>query len=155
MKKLTLILAAALMLGSLIACNNTTDTTETTAADTTAATEAGTTAGSDIETITAPTTESNTDPSADATEKVQLTIHVVDQDGNPVAEAQVQVCRSGDSGICAFPIATDASGIAVFEMDAAYTYDAKLTAAPDGYTGDTDAYVAFANNEATITITKS
>ena len=80
-------------------------------------------------------------------------ILVVDQDGNPVANVQVQMCDEG--GSCRMPVRTDANGHAEYQFEEG-TFHAQLTSVPEGYSvEDKDAYYNFVDNVATITLTKN
>ncbi len=148
MKKLSLILSAILLMGSiaLTACGEKDN-------------------GADKDTTPETKTESNIDTSADtsaesetvaetepAVATVDYTITVKDQDGNPVEGARVMICEVGKQ--CLLPVKTDASGVAVYNVPEAI-YQAKFAALPDGYTGNME-YIDFPadSRELVIVVTK-
>lgn len=78
-------------------------------------------------------------------------IKVVDQDGNPVEGARVQMC----SDACKAPIYTGADGTASYPYEEG-DFHAQITKLPEGYSvEDMDAYYDFVDGVATITITKN
>lgn len=87
-----------------------------------------------------------------APEGTNYTIRVVDQNGNPVANAQVQMCESAE--VCLTPIPTDANGEAVYTQPEK-EYKAAITNLPDGYQMLTDGYTYFEDYVATIVVTKT
>ncbi len=151
MKKLALILAALALIGAMVmtACTSDDPAADTTAADTTNAT------APDESTTPEATTTASTQPSG----KVNYTIIVKDQDGNPVQGVSVQLC---EDTTCRLPRDTDANGSVVYTENSA-TYHAKIASLPDGYTaemndsGDDFKYHDFPDGsyELTITITKN
>lgn len=82
---------------------------------------------------------------------VTYTIKVVDEGGNPVAGAMVQLC----SDLC-LPKITDANGMAVYEnQEELDNYKASVTTYPTGYEQlgeETDFYFGTGNYEVTITV---
>ena len=82
---------------------------------------------------------------------VTYTIRVVDEGGNPVAGAMVQLC----SDMC-LPKITDAEGLAVFEnQEEKDNYKASVTTYPTGYEQlgeETEFYYGTGNYEVTITV---
>ncbi len=82
---------------------------------------------------------------------VTYTIKVVDEGGNPVAGAMVQLC----SDLC-LPKITDADGLAVYEnQEELDNYKASVTNYPAGYEQlgeETDFYFGEGNYEVTITV---
>ncbi len=116
----------------LIACACTKEpaetTSETTAANTTVA-----------------TTEETTEEKTEAAEKVTYKVTVVDENGAPLAGANVQLC----SDTCV-PGATDANGVATFTLEEAdYTVKVVL----EGYNA-AEATFAEGKTEVTVTLTK-
>ena len=80
--------------------------------------------------------------------KVAYQVKVVDEDGNPIASAMVQMCK--DSCV---PAVTNADGVAEFKL-AADDYDVKFIELPAGYTYSGDEQVfKFADDETELTIT--
>lgn len=58
------------------------------------------------------------------------TIIVLYPDGTPVADVDVQICL-GD--LCYMPVTTDANGMATYRLAEQEGYKTKLTKTPDGY----------------------
>ena len=103
-----------------------------------------TAASTPIPTSTAATTESTTEA-----EKDGYTVRVVDEGGNPIAGAMVQMCLDA-----CYPAVTDDSGVAKFAVEAA-DYKVSFLTLPQGYTYTTDAqefYFAEGSMELTITL---
>ena len=95
------------------------------------------------------TTQETTTEEAD--DKVTYTIKVVDEDGNAIAGAMVQLCK--DSCV---PGKTDDNGVAEFKL-AEDDYKASLMAMPEGYeySGEEEAfYYEDGATELTITLKK-
>lgn len=80
--------------------------------------------------------------------KIAYNVKVVDEAGNPIANAMVQMCK--DSCV---PAVTNAEGVAEFNLEAD-DYDVKLIELPDGYdyTGEEHVF-KFADGETELTIT--
>lgn len=83
-------------------------------------------------------------------------VRVVDQYGNAVVGAAIQVCKSGDAGQCVPLGSTDENGVATsdgYEGD----YEAKIQNLPDGYKTPDNApeYYPLAGNEVTIEVIKT
>lgn len=120
MKYMKLLLALALVLCmamSLCACGN--DSKETNPSD---QTPAATTKG----------TEDTTAPVD--TGKVTYTVTVVDQDGNPIAGAMVQMCKdacvpgmTNENGVAEYSLAEDAYKVSFLSIPAGYTYSSDVT----------------------------
>ncbi len=121
-----LLLALCLMIG-LCACGNNADANESTSGTTAATTE---------------TTEATVDDG-----KVTYTVKVVDEGGNPIAGAMVQLCLEA-----CVPAVTDAEGVATYKL-AEENYKVSFVAMPEGYTADaTEYYFAAGSYELTITL---
>ena len=116
-------------------------------------------AGTDAETPSASieeSSESKTEKNEESSEtestttkpsKVTYTVTVVDEEGNPLSNATVQLCV-GD--LCKLPSPTNADGVATFEFDEAeYTVKVNLT----GYTGE--AYYTFPEGSSELTVVLS
>ena len=87
-------------------------------------------------------------------DKVTYTVTVVDQNGDAVEGALVQMCtilENGETGQCMLPMPTDASGVRTLVWDETDFY-ATITKVPDGYTTDTTAKHYF-DGEISITVT--
>ena len=80
--------------------------------------------------------------------KVIYKVTVVDDEGNPLAGAFVQLCV-GD--LCKLPSPTDEEGVATFEFDEA-EYTVKVTLS--GYTGEASYSFPEESSELTVTLTK-
>ncbi len=72
-----------------------------------------------------PTTTTTTQPADD---KVTYTVTVTDEEGNPIADAMVQIC----SDLCV-PARTDANGVATWSMEED-EYKVSFLTLPAGYT---------------------
>lgn len=127
MKKLISALLLVSLVFCLCACGETPDNNETTP------------------TVTDP---APTEPEAQG---VTYTIRVVDEGGNPVAGAMVQLC----SDLC-LPKLTDADGFAVYEnQEEKDNYKASVTSFPTGYEQlgeETEFYFGEGSYEVTITV---
>ena len=93
--------------------------------------------------------ESETTPVEDG--KIVYKVTVVDEGGNPVANAMVQVC---DDATCFAPAPTNADGVAEFQLAEADGYKTKLVTNPAGYEAVETDYVYFESGktEATLTV---
>ena len=101
MKKLLTLIFALVMAYTLCACGgaeNTEDASSNNDASSEAPSETPSTGVSD---------ESSEEPSDDPVEEAAFKVTVVDQDGNPVAGAMVQICLDS-----CLPAMTDANGVA-------------------------------------------
>ena len=87
-----------------------------------------------------------------AAEGTNYTIRVVDQNGNPVKGAMVQMCESAE--VCLTPILTDANGEAVYTQPEK-EYKAAITNLPEGYESTTTGYTYFEDYVATIVVNKT
>lgn len=97
------------------------------------------------------TTEASTAATQGTTEAAEdgYTVTVVDEGGNPIAGAMVQLCLD-----TCYPGATDESGVAKFAVEEA-DYKVSFLALPEGYTYTTDAqefYFEEGSKELTITL---
>lgn len=98
------------------------------------------------------TTEASTIVAAQETTEAEeggYTVTVVDEGGNPVAGAMVQLCLE-----TCYPGATDESGIAKFPVEEA-NYKVSFLVLPEGYTYSTDEqefYFEEGSRELTITL---
>lgn len=138
MKKITYLLLSALVTFSAIglcACGGNGDENKTTE-PTTKKEEISTTAKNEEES------------SSEDTSKVKYTVKVVDEEGNPVVGAMVQLCK--DSCV---PAMTKDNGVAEFEL-AEDNYDVKFAVFPKGYEYSTDEQVFhFESGKTELTIT--
>lgn len=133
MKKLLALLLAMVLVLGLCACD----------------------AGEDKDNATDGSTESSstgeTEPSGTTPfdGKVTYTVKVVDESGNPISGALVQLCLDA-----CIPSATNASGVATYKLEKA-DYKVSFMKLPDGYTYTTDAtefHFASGSYELTITL---
>lgn len=82
-------------------------------------------------------------------DKVTYKITVVDEGGNPVSGAMVQLC---DDANC-MPKLTDANGAAIFSVEEFDGYMTKVTSVPEGYEIISDEYTYFeGETEVTLTV---
>ena len=96
------------------------------------------------------TTEEITTTSEDD-EKAHYSVKVVDEEGNPIVGAMVQLCNES-----CFPSVTNAEGVAEFSLDEA-EYKASFLTLPEGYAyvgEETAFYFEDGSNELTITLKK-
>ncbi len=95
-------------------------------------------------------TEASTQASTDATEdssKVTYTVTVLDEGGNPVVGAFVQLCLDA-----CIPSATNAEGVATYNVEEA-DYKVSFVSMPEGYSSDaTEFYFENGSHEMTITL---
>lgn len=110
-------------------------------------TSSETTSTSTEESSESTTESSETETTAAKPSKVTYTVTVVDEEGNPLSGATVQLCV-GD--LCKLPSHTNAQGVATFEFDEA-EYTVKVTLA--GYTGES--YYEFSEGSYELTVTLS
>lgn len=127
LKNIFVLVLALCMVFILCACGDTAgDNNESTA---------GTTAG------TTETTEATVDDG-----KVTYTVKVVDEGGNPIAGAMVQLCLEA-----CIPALTNAEGVATYNLAEA-DYKVSFVQMPEGYTADATEYY-FENGKCDMTIT--
>lgn len=132
-KILALLLALGLML-SFAACGADDTADDTTEAEST-------------ETTTASIPEDTTEETPDAN-LVVYTVHIVDEEGNPVTGGMVQFCLDSCS-----PVIIDENGTAVFKTAEEADYEVKFLTMPEGYTYATEEEVFhFAEGEMVLTI---
>ena len=91
-----------------------------------------------------------------ADEKVTYTVTVIDQNGDPVIGAGVQLCYNN---VCLPAVETDANGVMTNTLKAGYEVSVLLTL-PDGYSktpvsGDYHAIIPEGETTATVTVTKN
>ena len=79
--------------------------------------------------------------------KAAYTVKVVDEGGNPIAGAMVQLCKES-----CLPGATNAEGVATFNVVEDPEYKVSFMAVPEGYDGAEEAYY-FADGSYELTIT--
>jgi hypothetical protein len=101
------------------------------------------------------TTEATKEPTVETTEateaddgKATYTIKVVDEAGNPIAGAMVQMCKE-----TCLPGATNAEGVAEFNVVEDSEYKVSFLTVPAGFEGAEEAYYFEAGSyELTITL---
>lgn len=128
MKNILAMLLVLCMALSLCACGNTDNTPETTAA----------------------TTPSTSEATEDTKDNVQAgyKVTVVDESGNPIANAMVQICKDS-----CLPGMTDANGVATFNVAEDEGYKVSFMTMPAGYTADAEEFYFEAGaTEMTITL---
>ena len=135
MKRLSILLAALLLLACLMsACTQAPEGPADTAANT---------AEDTVE--TAADTAAETTPSG----KITYTVTVVDQNGAPVAGVSIQMCTA-DS--CLMPAPTAEDGTVRFTLAPA-AYHATVAICPEGYTAEAAAEYHFEGDATALTIT--
>ena len=141
MKNLLALLLALCLTLCLCACSA--ETGEKKDDSTTAATQTGKeTNPTEPQKPTEPQTPTNPQPTG-----VDYVVKVVDESGNPVANAEVQLCNADN---CFLPAFTDANGTVTFNKPQGSDYKAKVNQA-EGFVADAD-YTSF-NDATEITIT--
>ena len=91
-----------------------------------------------------------TEPEKTEPQGITYTVKVVDEGGNPVVGAMVQLCADS-----CLPKITDAQGVAVYEnMEECSDYKASVTMYPEGYEqlGDVADHYLEGKTEITITV---
>ena len=85
--------------------------------------------------------------------KPQFTVTVVDQNGDPVPNVMIQICKD-----TCLPKATDANGVAKFDFESTDGHKLSMFSCPDGYeteyVGDNYIYLEDGETEYTFEITK-
>lgn len=135
----TLLLGLALLL-CLAACGEQEGTTSTPADASAESVEA---------TSSQPVAESSQEESLPEAAKFSVT--VVDQDGNPVSGAMVQICKES-----CMPAMTGEDGVANFNVEITDGYKLSVMTCPAGYTyeGEAEVYLEYGATEYTLTFTK-
>lgn len=101
-----------------------------------------------------PSTDSKVE-STSSVEKVEekFTVKVVDQNGDPVPNIMIQICKD-----TCVPKATDANGVAKFDFESTDGHKLSLFSCPEGYeteyVGDNYIYLEDGETEYTFEITK-
>jgi len=144
-KTLLALVLAMLMVLSLAACSGDSETPATTAA----ATQPATTASTDP-VVTVPPQTGETGPATEPEDTNPVyTVTVVDEGGNPVAGAMVQLCDEA-----CYPGVTDAQGVATYSLQEA-NYKVSFLTIPEGFEtlgGETEFYFDAGSYEMTITL---
>ena len=76
---------------------------------------------------------------------------VVDQNGDPVSGAMVQICKDS-----CMPAMTGEDGVASFNIEITDGYKLSVMTCPEGYTyeGEAEIYLEYGATEYTLTLTK-
>lgn len=85
--------------------------------------------------------------SAPASDKIVYKVTVVDEAGNPIEGAFVQLCLESCT-----PRVTDANGVATYEMDVEADYKISFVTVPAGYAAEEAYYFPDGSFETTITL---
>lgn len=97
-------------------------------------------------------TQTDTDTSSEE-ETAQFKVTLVDQNGDPVPNTMVQICKD-----TCVPKATDENGVALFDFESTDGHKLSLFSCPDGYeteyVGDNYIYLEDGETEYTFEITK-
>lgn len=134
LKRLLAVIAAVMMMFCLFACTG------------------GQGGSTTEETNDTPSANTSTPPATETTGEAVFdgyTVTVVDEGGNPIAGAFVQLCLES-----CYPSVTDASGTAKFDLEEA-DYKVSFVNLPAGYeyaTGEQEFYFAAGSKELTITL---
>lgn len=144
MKKIITILLLVSALLCICACD---DGEATSSATESSAVESSEAVSSEAVSSEAVSSEASSQPAAAA-----FAVKVVDNEGNPVANAIVQICK--DSCI---PSKTNEEGIATFNVEVTAEHKLSFTSLPAGYTyeGEAEVYLSDGMDEYTLTVTKS
>lgn len=88
---------------------------------------------------------------ASVPEAAKFSVTVVDQDGNPVSGAMLQICKES-----CMPAMSDDSGVATFNVEITDGYKLSVLSCPEGYTyeGEAEVYLEAGATEYTLTLTK-
>lgn len=136
MKKITCVLMSALVMCmtiGLCACSSDSKENETNTETTTKVQET--------------TTDKKAEETTADNSKVKYTVKVVDESGNPIAGAMVQLCKDS-----CFPSKTNDQGVAEFLLPED-EYKASFLTMPSGYTSDeTNFYFDKGSKDMTITL---
>ena len=88
-------------------------------------------------------------------EASKFTVTVVDQNGDPVADALVKICQAET---CLMPMPTDENGVVMFNFELSDGHKIALEGCPEGYetefVGDNYTYIDDGEKEFTFEITK-
>lgn len=84
-------------------------------------------------------------------EAPKFSVTVVDQDGNPVSGAMVQICKDS-----CMPSMSGEDGVAVFNVEITDGYKLSVMTLPEGYTyeGEAEIHLEYGATEYTLTLTK-
>lgn len=100
-------------------------------------------------------TQNDTEKSSNEETVSKFKVTLVDQDGNPVPNAMVQICNDEN---CLMPLPTDENGIVEFNFETSDGHKLVLSPCPDGYetehVGENYAYIDDGETEYTFEITK-
>ena len=155
MKKLSILAACALVLSCLLAACTQTPSDDPTQSDeapaqTTAQTTAKQTDDRPDGKTDGPTDIQSPALTPDENGKLTYTVTVVDQNGDPVIGAAVQMCVDL---ACLLPTTTNADGVVTFTIEPAETCYVTVVSCPEGYTVDTTQSFHFPEGSAELTVT--
>ena len=158
MKKLSILAACALVLSCLLAACTQAPSDPTQSDEAPAQTTAQTTAQQTDNRPDGKTDGPTDDPTdiqspawtPDENGKLTYTVTVVDQNGNPVIGAAVQMCADL---ACLLPTTTNADGVVTFTIEPAETCYVTVVSCPEGYTVDTTQSFHFPEGSAELTVT--
>jgi hypothetical protein len=137
-KRLLALLMGVSMLLCLAACGEAEDTSSAESA-----TE------SSVAAVESSVAESSEESVPQQTAKFAVT--VVDQNGDPVSGAMVQICKDS-----CMPAMTGEDGVASFNIEITDGYKLSVMTCPEGYTyeGEAEIYLEYGATEYTLTLTK-
>lgn len=141
-KRLVALILGLTMLLCLAACGEQTETS----------TPAGSSAESNAN-VSSEASEASAEASSEASvpETPKFSVIVVDQDGNAVPGAMVQICKN-----TCMPEMSGEDGIAIFNVEITDGYKLSVMSLPEGYTyeGEAEIYLEYGVTEYTLTLTK-
>ncbi len=98
-------------------------------------------------------TQNDTETSSNEETVSKFKVTLVDQDGNPVPNTMLQICKD-----TCVPKSTDANGVALFDFESTDGHKLSLFSCPEGYeteyVGDNYIYLEDGETEYTFEITK-
>lgn len=108
--------------------------------------ESSATESSAVESSAVESSEASSEP-----ETAAFNVKVVDGEGNPVANAVVQICKDN-----CIPAKTNAEGIATFNIEITAEHKLSVTSLPEGYEykGEAEIYLSDGMTEYTLEVTK-
>ncbi len=115
--------------------------------------ETSTPAESSAESVADTSSESVENESSETSvpESPKFSVTVVDQDGNPVSGAMVQICKDS-----CMPAMSGEDGVAIFNVEITDGYKLSVMTLPEGYTyeGEAEIYLEYGVTEHTLILTK-
>lgn len=96
---------------------------------------------------TVTTTKAETTTTTKAEETAAFQVKVVDQNGNPVSGAMIQICKD-----TCIPKMSDEAGVAAFNIEITDGYKLSVLTCPAGYTytGEAEVYLESGSTEITV-----